>query len=137
MFARLSTIPVLGCSDGVVVQESISFSFTPYIGQWLNLHPSHRHTHTHTHTHTLQALLWWFIKVWFISTGYTQLRRLVYFCVSPCRPTRASRWSAGLYYTLQFCFFFGLYIHIFYIYVLLYIACINVHNMYESTFVIP
>ena len=69
MFARLSTIPVLGCSDGVVVQESISFSFTPYIGQWLN---------------------------------------------------------AGLY-TLQFCFFFGLYIHIFYIYVLLYIVCINMY----------
>jgi hypothetical protein len=46
MYSRLSTIPVLGCSDGVVVQDSISYSFTPYLGQWLNLHPSHRHSYS-------------------------------------------------------------------------------------------
>ena len=28
------------------MQESISFSFTPYLGQWLNLHPSHRHSYS-------------------------------------------------------------------------------------------
>ena len=35
----------MGCADGVVVQESISTSFTPYLGQWLNLHPAHRHSY--------------------------------------------------------------------------------------------
>jgi hypothetical protein len=35
----------MGCADGVVVQDSISASFTPYLGQWLNLHPEHRHSY--------------------------------------------------------------------------------------------
>ena len=42
---RLSTIAILGCTDGVVVQNTTSTSFTPYIGQWLNHHPTHRNSY--------------------------------------------------------------------------------------------
>ena len=95
MYSRLSTIPVLGCSDGVVVQDSISYSFTPYLGQWLNLHPSHRHSYS--------GLL----KFGLFPQGMATYNGLFNSVFDLARqPTRASGWSAGTcvrYATL--CFF--------------------------------